>query len=100
VHPVLAVVVVGDDPASRLYVRNKERACLAAGIGSRRVSFPADAPPATVLRALAQLNADAAVHGILVQLPLPPQFDVDAIVAAIAPGQDVDGFRAHHLAAP
>ncbi len=99
VQPTLAVVVVGDDPASRVYVRNKERACAAAGVLSRRVAFPADVPPASVLRALGQLNADPAVHGILVQLPLPAHFDVDEIVCAIAAHKDVDGFRPDNLGA-
>lgn len=99
VRATLAVVVVGENPASLVYVRNKERACEKAGIGSRRLAFPADAPPASVLRCLAQLNADAGVHGILVQLPLPAHFDVAAIIAAIAPHKDVDGFRTDNLGA-
>ncbi len=99
VRPTLAVVVVGDDPASRVYVRNKERACEAAGVASRRVAFDADVPAATVLRSLAQLNADPGVHGILVQLPLPPHFDVAQVIQAIDPAKDVDGFRTDHLGA-
>ena len=97
--PTLAVVVVGDNAASQLYVRNKERMCAAAGVTSRRLAFPADAPPASVLRALAQLNADPDVHGILVQLPLPAHFDAARVVEAIAPDKDVDGFRADNLGA-
>ena len=99
VRPHLAVVVVGEDPASRVYVRNQERACEKAGIGSSRFMFPADAPPATVLRCIARLNADAGVHGILVQLPLPAHFDVDEVIGAISPQKDVDGFRTDHLGA-
>ena len=99
VHPTLAVVVVGGDPASQVYVRNKERACARAGVGSRRFAFPADARPASVLACLAGLNADPAIHGILVQLPLPAQFDVREVISAIAPEKDVDGFRADNLGA-
>jgi methylenetetrahydrofolate dehydrogenase (NADP+)/methenyltetrahydrofolate cyclohydrolase len=90
---------VGDDPASQVYVRAKERACAQAGVASRRLAFPADAPPESVLAALAQLNADPAVHGILVQLPLPARFDAREVIDAIAPAKDVDGFRLDHLGA-
>ncbi|HXS53536.1 MAG TPA: bifunctional 5,10-methylenetetrahydrofolate dehydrogenase/5,10-methenyltetrahydrofolate cyclohydrolase [Usitatibacter sp.] len=99
IRPALAVLVVGDQVASQIYVRNKERACAACGIASRRVSLPAEAPRETVLAALAQLNADPAVHGILVQLPLPAHLDVREVIAAIAAAKDVDGFRADHLGA-
>ena len=99
IRPTLAVVVVGDDPASQVYVRNKERACAACGIASRRVAFEADAPRESVLGALAQLNADPGVHGILVQLPLPSHLDVREVIAAIAAAKDVDGFRTDHLGA-
>src|SRR5574340_1271986 len=75
VQPCLAVILVGSDPASAVYVRNKVAACEKAGIRSLRFDYPADAEPATVLARIAELNADPAVHGILVQLPLPPQFD-------------------------
>ncbi|HUJ00892.1 MAG TPA: tetrahydrofolate dehydrogenase/cyclohydrolase catalytic domain-containing protein [Usitatibacter sp.] len=98
-RPALAVVLVGDDPASQVYVRNKERACAAAGVSSRRIALAADAPREMVLGALAQLNADPAVHGILVQLPLPGHLDVREVIAAIAVGKDVDGFRPEHLGA-
>ncbi len=98
-RPTLAVLVVGDDPASQVYVRNKERACAGAGVSSRRVALACDAPRETVLAALAQLNADPAIHGILVQLPLPAHLDVREVIAAIAEGKDVDGFRADHLGA-
>ncbi len=99
IHPKLAVVVVGDEAASRVYVRNKERACAETGVGSVRMAFDADVPAATVLRCISQLNADPGVHGVLVQLPLPAHFAVDAIVSAIAPEKDVDGFRTDNLGA-
>ena len=99
IRPTLAVIVVGDNAASQIYVRNKERMCAAAGVASRRLAFPADAPPASVLRALSQLNADPEVHGILVQLPLPAHLETAGIVEAIAPEKDVDGFRADNLGA-
>ena len=99
VRPTLAVIVAGDDPASQVYVRNKQRACSEAGVASRRLALSADAEPYSLLAALAQLNADPSVHGILVQLPLPPQFDVSEVIGAIAPAKDVDGFRADHLGA-
>ena len=98
-RPALAVMVVGDDPASQVYVRNKERACAAAGVASRRIALGADAPRETVLAALAQLNADPAIHGILVQLPLPAHLDVREVIGAIAAAKDVDGFRTDHLGA-
>ena len=67
------VILVGDNPASAVYVRNKVSACERAGIRSQRVDYPADSDPETVLAKIAELNADPAVHGILLQLPLPPQ---------------------------
>ena len=82
--PCLAVVVVGDDPASRVYVRNKIRACERTGITSFEVTLPADTDEVTLLAAIEELNADDKVDGILVQLPLPP---------AIDPEKDVDGFH-------
>ena len=97
--PCLAVVLVGEDPASSVYVRNKMLACEKAGIRSLRRDFPADAAPARVLEAIAALNADPAVHGILVQLPLPPQFDLGEVIAAIAPEKDVDGFHPGNVGA-
>jgi methylenetetrahydrofolate dehydrogenase (NADP+)/methenyltetrahydrofolate cyclohydrolase len=99
VFPALAVVVVGDDPASHLYVRNKTRACAQAGVRSERVALAADSHPAELLAALARLNADPAIHGILVQLPLPAHHDAGAVCDAIASEKDVDGFGAAHLGA-
>ena len=97
--PGLAVIIVGDDPASRVYVRNKARACAEIGIHSEVHEYPRDAAPAAVLAHVAALNADPRIHGILVQLPLPPQFDPAAVLEAIAPGKDVDGFHAQNLGA-
>jgi methylenetetrahydrofolate dehydrogenase (NADP+)/methenyltetrahydrofolate cyclohydrolase len=92
-QPALAVLVVGDDPASRVYVRNKMAACAEAGIRSAAERFAAGAAPEALLARIAAHNADPTVHGILVQLPLPPHFDLAAVIAAIAPEKDVDGFK-------
>jgi methylenetetrahydrofolate dehydrogenase (NADP+) / methenyltetrahydrofolate cyclohydrolase len=97
VQPCLAVILVGADPASAVYVRNKVAACEKAGIRSLRFDYPADVDPATVLARIAELNADPAVHGILVQLPLPPQFDEKAVLEAISVAKDVDGFHAENV---
>ena len=92
-RPGLRVVRVGDDPASGIYVRNKDRAALAAGFDSETVLLPADVPEAELLDLIAELNADPEVDGILVQLPLPPQIRQEAVVDAIDPAKDVDGFH-------
>lgn len=92
--PGLAVVLVGDDPASAVYVRNKVRACEAAGIRSFFTQLPADTSRTTLLDHVARLNADPAVHGILVQLPLPKHLDAQEVVDAIAFDKDVDGLHA------
>ncbi len=97
VHPCLAVILVGTDPASAVYVRNKVAACEKAGFRSLKFEYPADTAPATVLEKIAELNGDTAVHGILVQLPLPPQFDEEAVLEAIIPAKDVDGFHAENF---
>ena len=99
ITPCLAVILVGEDPASAVYVRNKVAACEKAGIRSIKDVYAMDAEPATVLARIAALNADPAVHGILVQLPLPKHFDADAILEAIAPAKDVDGFHAENVGA-
>ncbi|MBV2234025.1 MAG: bifunctional methylenetetrahydrofolate dehydrogenase/methenyltetrahydrofolate cyclohydrolase FolD [Sterolibacterium sp.] len=99
VSPCLAVILVGEDPASAVYVRNKVQACEKADIRSLKDVYAADVDPATVMRRIAELNADPSVHGILVQLPLPPQFDSDAVLEAIAPAKDVDGFHAENVGA-
>jgi methylenetetrahydrofolate dehydrogenase (NADP+)/methenyltetrahydrofolate cyclohydrolase len=92
--PCLAVILVGENPASAVYVRNKVRACEAAGVRSLRYDYPSDIVPQAVFERIAALNADPAVHGVLVQLPLPKQFDQEAVLESIAPEKDVDGFHA------
>lgn len=92
VTPCLAVVLVGDDPASAVYVRGKESDCRECGIESRMLRLPADTTQDQLLEQLKQLAEDRSVHGILVQLPLPAQIDEQAVIAAIPPEKDVDGF--------
>lgn len=92
--PGLAVVLVGEDPASQVYVRSKGQATEAAGMASFAHRLPAEAGQDEVLALVAALNADPAVDGILVQLPLPAQVDEQAVIAAIDPAKDVDGFSA------
>ena len=92
-QPGLAVVLVGEDPASTVYVRNKDRAAAAAGIAARTIRLPADTSQAALLAQVAALNADASVDAILVQLPLPPGIDPRAVIEAIDPAKDVDGFH-------
>jgi len=94
VVPGLAMILVGDDPASAIYVRNKVRACEATGIRSFLTRLPQDTSRATLLARIAELNADPAVHGILVQLPLPRHLDPNEVVDAIAFAKDVDGLHA------
>lgn len=91
-RPGLAVLLVGDDPASAVYVRNKVRACEAHGLHSVLETHPAHLPEAVLLQRIAALNADPAIHGILVQMPLPPQIDAQRVIEAIDPQKDVDGF--------
>ncbi len=93
IAPGLAVVLVGDDPASAVYVRNKGKACAAAGIESFEYRLPADTYTSTLLAKIEELNADPRVHGILVQLPLPEQIEENVIINAIDPAKDVDGFH-------
>jgi methylenetetrahydrofolate dehydrogenase (NADP+) / methenyltetrahydrofolate cyclohydrolase len=97
ITPGLAVIIVGSDPASAIYVRNKVRACAEVGIHSVRLDFPADVDPKVVAGEIARLNADPAIHGILVQLPLPPQFELDWILATIGADKDVDGFHLYNV---
>ncbi|WP_149538214.1 bifunctional methylenetetrahydrofolate dehydrogenase/methenyltetrahydrofolate cyclohydrolase FolD [Siccirubricoccus phaeus] len=92
-RPGLRVVRVGDDPASGVYVRNKDRAAAAAGFDSATLHLPPTATEAELLAVIAELNADPAVDGILVQLPLPPQIRAEAAIAAVDPAKDVDGFH-------
>lgn len=98
VRPGLAVVLVGEDPASTVYVRNKDRAASAAGLHARTIRLPADTDEATVLATIAALNADDAVDGILVQLPLPPGIRPRAVIEAIDPAKDVDGLHPVNVA--
>lgn len=97
--PGLAVVLVGEDPASQVYVRNKERAAKAAGFASETIRLPASASQAELLALIARLNRDPAVDGILVQLPLPAGIDPQAVIRAIDPAKDVDGFHPDNVAA-
>jgi methylenetetrahydrofolate dehydrogenase (NADP+)/methenyltetrahydrofolate cyclohydrolase len=93
VRPGLTVVLVGEDPASRIYVRSKGKAAEEAGIVSRQIDLPASTPEKELLDLVARLNGDDAVHGILVQLPLPDHIDESKVIEAIAPEKDVDGFH-------
>ena len=99
VRPGLAVILVGEDPASQVYVRNKVNACAQAGFHSEKHTYPANIEPSVVLDKIAELNAAPNIHGILVQLPLPAHFDTDAVLDAIAAEKDVDGFRAENVGA-
>lgn len=92
-RPGLAVVLVGDDPASQVYVRNKSKACEEAGIASFQHTLPANTSQEALLRLVGELNDDPRVHGILVQLPVPKQISADAVIRAISPAKDVDGFH-------
>ena len=91
-RPGLAVILVGDDPASAVYVRNKVKACEEAGFHSVLERYDASMTQPALLARIAALNADAAIHGVLVQMPLPGQLDPHAVIEAIAPAKDVDGF--------
>ncbi len=93
VTPGLAAVLVGDDPASAVYVRNKRRACDEAGMFSDTIQLPAETTQQKLIRTVERLNADNQFHGILVQLPLPPHIDEQAIILAINPDKDVDGMH-------
>jgi len=98
-RPGLTVVLVGEDPASQVYVRNKVAACKAVGILSRKIVLPADVPQDVLLAKLHELNADPRVHGILVQLPLPAHIDDKAVLETIVAEKDVDGFHAENVGA-
>lgn len=93
ITPGLAVILVGNDPASRTYVKNKEKACCALGMKSVLIELPGDVPEQALLGHIATLNEDPDIHGILVQLPLPPHINAQKIVEAISPEKDVDGFH-------
>ena len=96
-RPGLAVVMVGEDPASAIYVRNKRKACEDAGIRSVAHDLPADTTQDTLDALIAELNADPVIDGILVQLPLPPQLDARRVIEAIDPAKDVDGFHPYNI---
>jgi methylenetetrahydrofolate dehydrogenase (NADP+)/methenyltetrahydrofolate cyclohydrolase len=93
IQPGLAVVIIGEDPASQVYVRNKKRRAEACGFHSVQHSLPEDVSQDEVLKLIDALNEDAAIHGILVQLPLPDHLDEQTITQSISPGKDVDGFH-------
>ncbi|MGY8745196.1 MAG: bifunctional methylenetetrahydrofolate dehydrogenase/methenyltetrahydrofolate cyclohydrolase FolD [Candidatus Poseidoniales archaeon] len=97
VQPHLAVVIVGNDPASQVYVRNKIRSCERLGIKSTHVEFPDDASEEEVIKAILSLNADDGLHGILIQSPLPPHMDEGSLTDLIDPRKDVDGFHPVNL---
>jgi methylenetetrahydrofolate dehydrogenase (NADP+)/methenyltetrahydrofolate cyclohydrolase len=95
--PGLAAVLVGDNPASAVYVRNKHKACRDAGLASWVHQLPAETTQADLLSLIARLNADASVHGILVQLPLPKQIEENTVIRAVSPAKDVDCFHPENV---
>jgi methylenetetrahydrofolate dehydrogenase (NADP+)/methenyltetrahydrofolate cyclohydrolase len=99
VRPGLAVILAGDDPASKVYVRNKTRACDEIGVRSQQIDYPASVTQEELMGRISKLNADPAVHGILVQLPLPKQIDAARVLESVAPAKDVDGFHEANLGA-
>ena len=94
IYPKLSVIMVGEDPASMAYVKGKHKDCAECGIISENITFPDSITQRELLREIERLNADSTVHGILVQLPLPKQIDEYAVINAISPSKDVDGFTA------
>jgi methylenetetrahydrofolate dehydrogenase (NADP+)/methenyltetrahydrofolate cyclohydrolase len=99
ITPGLAVVLLGEHPASQAYVRSKDKTCRELGMHSRKLELPAATTQEDLLRLIAELNADPAIHGILVQSPCPPHIDESAVVRAIDPRKDVDGFHPLNVAA-
>ncbi|MBN1475019.1 MAG: bifunctional methylenetetrahydrofolate dehydrogenase/methenyltetrahydrofolate cyclohydrolase FolD [Syntrophaceae bacterium] len=95
--PGLAVVLVGEDPASKVYVTKKAKACTEAGFLSRQHKLSVDTAEADLLKLINELNADRSIHGILVQLPLPKHISADKVIAAIDPRKDVDGFHPYNV---
>lgn len=93
IRPGLATVLVGDDPASQMYVGMKNKAAAKMGLHSRQVTLPADTSEEELLGVIAGLNADPDIHGILVQVPLPPQIDESKVIESVHPSKDVDGFH-------
>ncbi|GKV68118.1 bifunctional protein FolD [Sporosarcina sp. NCCP-2716] len=96
-RPGLAVVLVGDNQASRTYVTNKKKASLAAGMKSELIELPSEVSQQALLNTVDRLNRDPSIHGILVQLPLPPHIDESAVIQAISPKKDVDGFHPENV---
>lgn len=96
-RPGLAVVLVGSDPASEVYVRNKRKGCEAAGVHSESYDLTADTSEAELLELIDQLNNKPEIHGILVQLPLPQHIDGNKVIDSITPAKDVDGFHPHNI---
>jgi methylenetetrahydrofolate dehydrogenase (NADP+)/methenyltetrahydrofolate cyclohydrolase len=99
VTPGLAVIIVGEDPASKVYVANKIKACAELGLHSEHIVLPADTTEAALLGKIAELNADPKIHGLLVQLPVPKHINSDNILKAISPDKDVDGFHQMNVGA-
>ena len=99
IRPGLAVVLAGDDPASKVYVRNKTRACEEVGLRSQQIDYPASVTQEELMACIRKLNADPAVHGILVQLPLPKQIDAARVLEAVSPAKDADGFHTASMGA-
>jgi methylenetetrahydrofolate dehydrogenase (NADP+)/methenyltetrahydrofolate cyclohydrolase len=97
ITPGLAVVLVGEDPASKVYVSMKEKACADVGIFSDEYKLPAETSEAELLTLIDQLNNDSKIHGILVQLPLPKQINTDRVLEAISPAKDADGFHPYNV---
>jgi len=95
--PGLAVIIVGNNPASRIYVDNKKKDCIACGITSKEYALPENIGEAKLLALIHELNNTADVHGILVQLPLPDGYDVQKIVQTISPNKDVDAFHMQNV---
>ena len=99
IHPGLGVIIVGNDPASRVYVGNKTKACQAVGINSKQIELPDDVSEEDLLAEVDKLNNDPEVNGILVQLPLPEHIDVNNVLAKISVEKDVDGFHLYNIGA-
>jgi methylenetetrahydrofolate dehydrogenase (NADP+)/methenyltetrahydrofolate cyclohydrolase len=99
VRPGLAVVLAGDNPASRVYVRNKIKACEETGVRWELHEYPHDVPEDTLVERIEGLNREPDVHGILIQLPLPPHIDISHVLDAVSPAKDVDGFHLESLGA-
>ncbi|MCF8053759.1 MAG: bifunctional methylenetetrahydrofolate dehydrogenase/methenyltetrahydrofolate cyclohydrolase FolD [Deltaproteobacteria bacterium] len=97
ITPGLAVVLVGSDPASEVYVRNKKNACAMAGFYSQEITLPSSTTEAELLKRIVELNSDNMIHGILVQLPLPKHISPESIIEAIVPHKDVDGFHPYNI---